>query len=770
MKPSLRLALVLACCGLSSTSWAVGLGNIVVRSHLHQRLRAEIAVNAGSPGEAAAVVAELARSEELARAGNAHATAGVDLLVSVNHLADGRAVIVVETNRPVDEPSLSFMIAADAGRGRVLRQYSITLDPGGGLADRAEVEAQPGAVPEAAAPPEALPAPPVAATPARPVASTRPTPATVPTPPRPTPPVASAAPAPTPAPPKPAPAETARPAPVPAAASAAPPKPAPVDAAKPATTPAGSAPGNTPTPPAGTGTIARGGPETAAPAKPVSTPAAAKPAPTPAPTAPAGPSIAELTAAAQRAQAEVEAKEREAAALRDKVKQMEQGTPETRREIEAKNAEIERLRREIAATAKKAESEAPKPAAGAPPSPSPAPSAAVETPVPAAAPAATAATPATAAADGGASPTPATESGGSSLPIWVWGAGGVLLLAGAALLLFRRKKGPAMEWVMPEGSTASPSATILDAPREATVDHATASHDLTFDDLPSLPEIAPVPAPAPAPAATAVMASPVAAPRPPAAPAPAPAAKSPPAVPVGRSPSPLSLEQEVASAQARMPAASSRPSVEIRPLDADLASLADALQEFEPHTPSARAPTVPAPAPAPPPPSKSNPFLRESSGLSLAEQPESHIVPMPGAFEHELHEAFPESPIAKDRHVVDFGDPFKKAPPEPAPTVATPTDALSRALGESVPERATTPQATLESELQAAADAVLGDDDELRAPSGSDAVATKLELARAYLDMDDDESAVHILEEVINEGDAEQKRFASAMLAEARKR
>jgi FimV-like protein len=363
-----------------------------------------------------------------------------------------------------------------------------------------------------------------------------------------------------------------------------------------------------------------------------------------------------------------------------------------------------------------------------------------------------------------------------SVPLWVWAAGGLVLLIAAVLLLRGRgKKGPAMEWVMPDAASspsASPSASILDAPREATVDHATASLDMTFDDLPLVPVAEPAPAPVPAPApstqATSVMASPVHPPRAPAAPAPA--AKSAPAVPVGRSPSPLSLEQEVASAQARMPAASSRPSVEIKPLDADLASLAEALQEFEPHAPSARAPTVPAPAPAPPPPSKSNPFLRESSGLSLEEQPEAHLVPMPGAFEHELHEAFPEPPIAKERHVVDFGDPFKKAPAEPAPVVETPSAALTRALGEAVPERATTPQATLESELQAAAEAVLGDDDELRAASGGDAIATKLELARAYLDMDDDESAVHILEEVLHEGDAEQKQTATAMLAEARKR
>jgi pilus assembly protein FimV len=45
-------------------------------------------------------------------------------------------------------------------------------------------------------------------------------------------------------------------------------------------------------------------------------------------------------------------------------------------------------------------------------------------------------------------------------------------------------------------------------------------------------------------------------------------------------------------------------------------------------------------------------------------------------------------------------------------------------------------------------------------------VETKVDLARAYLDMEDKEGAREILEEVINEGDAQQKENAKAMLSE----
>ena len=45
-----------------------------------------------------------------------------------------------------------------------------------------------------------------------------------------------------------------------------------------------------------------------------------------------------------------------------------------------------------------------------------------------------------------------------------------------------------------------------------------------------------------------------------------------------------------------------------------------------------------------------------------------------------------------------------------------------------------------------------------------DAVGTKLDLAKAYIDMGDMESASSILDEVIDEGDEEQKSQAQSLL------
>jgi pilus assembly protein FimV len=71
------------------------------------------------------------------------------------------------------------------------------------------------------------------------------------------------------------------------------------------------------------------------------------------------------------------------------------------------------------------------------------------------------------------------------------------------------------------------------------------------------------------------------------------------------------------------------------------------------------------------------------------------------------------------------------------------------------------PAAAAEAEPQAAP-AEGGIDPELR-----EEVNTKLDLARAYLEMGDREGAREILQEVLNEGDADQKAEAGKLIAEA---
>ena len=52
--------------------------------------------------------------------------------------------------------------------------------------------------------------------------------------------------------------------------------------------------------------------------------------------------------------------------------------------------------------------------------------------------------------------------------------------------------------------------------------------------------------------------------------------------------------------------------------------------------------------------------------------------------------------------------------------------------------------------------------------AGEDAIGTKLDLAKAYLDMGDPEGARSMLDEVMNEGNDTQKDEARKLLAEIR--
>ena len=63
------------------------------------------------------------------------------------------------------------------------------------------------------------------------------------------------------------------------------------------------------------------------------------------------------------------------------------------------------------------------------------------------------------------------------------------------------------------------------------------------------------------------------------------------------------------------------------------------------------------------------------------------------------------------------------------------------------------------------ADDMLGDDDDFDFLSETDENATKLDLARAYIDMGDAEGARDILNEVLSEGSEEQQGEAKELLA-----
>jgi pilus assembly protein FimV len=131
----------------------LGLGEIRLNSALNQPLSAEIDLVAATPEELNALDAHLASPEVFARYGLDRPAFLGSLEFTVGRGQDGRAVLLVRSRDAITEPFVSFLIDVNWPRGRLLREYTVLLDP---PAMRARGEA-PAAAPVAA--PTTSPAP-----------------------------------------------------------------------------------------------------------------------------------------------------------------------------------------------------------------------------------------------------------------------------------------------------------------------------------------------------------------------------------------------------------------------------------------------------------------------------------------------------------------------------------------------------------------------------------------------------------------------------------
>jgi pilus assembly protein FimV len=193
-----QLSVLAAALCLSATgASAAGLGKITVLSPLGQPLRAEIDVNA-TREELMSMNARLASPEAFRQVGIEYVQGIANIRFTVDKRKDGQPYLRMTSDRPINEPFIDVLVELTWSSGRMVREYTVLLDPPEGLTPAAPVAV---AAPTAAKPSPAQ----------KPVA----TPAAAPT----------AAPAPVPAP------VAEKPAPVPAPVSE---KPAPAQAKEPA--------------------------------------------------------------------------------------------------------------------------------------------------------------------------------------------------------------------------------------------------------------------------------------------------------------------------------------------------------------------------------------------------------------------------------------------------------------------------------------------------------------------------------------------------------
>ena len=107
----------------------LGVGNIRLHSGLNQPLRAEITLHGVAEKARGAIDVRLASPEDFRRAGLDRPEVLSQLRFDVDTRGNGVAVVHVKSRKPIKEPFLNFLVEVNWPSGRLLREYTLLLDP-----------------------------------------------------------------------------------------------------------------------------------------------------------------------------------------------------------------------------------------------------------------------------------------------------------------------------------------------------------------------------------------------------------------------------------------------------------------------------------------------------------------------------------------------------------------------------------------------------------------------------------------------------------------
>lgn len=155
-KRSFTRASALAALGLlgSLDVYALGLGQIEVFSSLNEPFSAEIPLTAVRDRHQETLIVELASTQEFERAGLERSFVLAHLNFEIVE-RDTQPRVRISSTQPIREPFLNFLVMATSDDGRILREYTVLLDP----PRYALTEQRPAPAPERAVPREETIAP-----------------------------------------------------------------------------------------------------------------------------------------------------------------------------------------------------------------------------------------------------------------------------------------------------------------------------------------------------------------------------------------------------------------------------------------------------------------------------------------------------------------------------------------------------------------------------------------------------------------------------------
>jgi pilus assembly protein FimV len=144
----------------------LGLGEIHLNSALNEPMNAEIDLIAAAPDELTALRATLASREAFTRYGIDKPPFLATVTFKLGKSKDGRDVLLVRSTDSIPEPFVTFLVEVNWARGRLMREYTVLLDPPVYTPGESARTAAPVAAPTTSAKPPATVAAPAAAAPA----------------------------------------------------------------------------------------------------------------------------------------------------------------------------------------------------------------------------------------------------------------------------------------------------------------------------------------------------------------------------------------------------------------------------------------------------------------------------------------------------------------------------------------------------------------------------------------------------------------------------
>ncbi|MBO9652148.1 MAG: hypothetical protein J7605_26870 [Variovorax sp.] len=122
-------AIAVALGTFSADASALALGRLNVQSALGEPLRAEIEVSEITAAEADGLKVHIASADAFKAAGVPYNPALSDVRTAIQRRADGRYVVRLSSNRSLSEPFIDLLLEANWSSGRVVRDYTVLLDP-----------------------------------------------------------------------------------------------------------------------------------------------------------------------------------------------------------------------------------------------------------------------------------------------------------------------------------------------------------------------------------------------------------------------------------------------------------------------------------------------------------------------------------------------------------------------------------------------------------------------------------------------------------------